>query len=199
MCGSCWVSIPLPWDSLTVCCVMKKKVRNVKKKPQFECVASAQYASRGKNCIVHVQQLSLCVKCCHICGFIRKHLATVKLVLTMPPRQSWLTLKGDKPFHGSQTTFTSEKWPEDLRSPTQLYGDWINVFSPQGGSRRDTGMDAPRRRYTVITASSKDRLYKPEMPLPAPSGGSWERSLTWALTGKPSWTIYMLWTSVPVA
>ena len=64
----------------------EKKVQNVQK-PQFEHVARAQYPSQVKNCTVHVQQLSLCVKCCHICGFIRRHLATVKLVLIMPSQR----------------------------------------------------------------------------------------------------------------
>ena len=73
-------------DSLTMCCVMKKKVQNVKKRPQFERVARAQYPSKVKNCTVHMQQLALCVKCFHICGFIRRHWATVQFVLIMLPR-----------------------------------------------------------------------------------------------------------------
>ena len=88
VCGCCWVSIPLPRDSLTVTnkCKMSKK-------PQFEYVAHVQYPSQVKNCMVHMQQLSLCVKCCNICDFIRRHFATVKLVLNMPPQWT-LTLKG---------------------------------------------------------------------------------------------------------
>ena len=69
-----------------MCCVMTNKCK-MSKKPQYECIAHAQYPSQVKNCKVHMQQLSLCVKFCHICGFIRRHLATVKFVLIMPPRR----------------------------------------------------------------------------------------------------------------
>ena len=85
-----------------------KQVQNVHKKPQFKRVAYAQYPSQVKNCIVHVH-LSLCVKCCHICDFIMRHLATVKLVLIRPSRRKLIDFKRGQVITCYKTTFPSEK------------------------------------------------------------------------------------------
>ena len=109
------------------CAVWRQTSAKCHKKPQFERVARAQYPIQEKKCTVHVQQLTLCVKCCHICGFIRRHLASQTCSDHIATRKTDWLWKGTSHCMAPRPHLQARSGQPTWSSPTQSYRDWINA------------------------------------------------------------------------
>ena len=66
----------------------KRKSRNLRKRTLFWTVLPEHIAqARWKNILCTSKHCCLCVKCCHLLGFIRRHSTSSRPHLTMPPRR----------------------------------------------------------------------------------------------------------------
>ena len=119
VCGCCWVSIPLPRDSLTVGCVMKKKVHNFINNASIWMRCSCTIPKSGKKLhSARTLTVPVCEMLSHFLLFkdafgysqtCSDHAATTK--------GDWLW-KGRSHCMAPRRRFQAEKWPGDLGSST---------------------------------------------------------------------------------
>ena len=141
----------------------------------------------------------LCVKCCHLLGFIKRHSTSSRPHLTMPPRRKLSNFVRALLLHGSKMVLPSEKWPGVYRYPSRSLSDWFNATQPLWRSRNDADLVDRRRQTHVKIVSLNDKPCRQEQPLPASFEGTWGWLLTSTSASRPYGTGFMGLTSVPVA
>ena len=86
--GRCCVCAKIARDSLLLSLRRKGKSRNLRKRILFWTVLPEHIAqARWKKPLCTCKHCCLCVKCCHLLDFMRRHSTSSRPHLTMPPRR----------------------------------------------------------------------------------------------------------------